>query len=127
MTTNDGIQARVNEFLAESASKAGVTVDRIVRERAKIAFSDVRSALDWGMKQTDQGSIQYVTPKDSTPHRDCTTDIADAARYMATAAREIAPPVKETKPPPAGISLPNLTMDQFMDLEDEGSLREERV
>jgi hypothetical protein len=127
MTTNDGIQARVNEFPAESAAKAGVTVDRIVRERAKIAFSDVRSALDWGMKQTAQGSIQYVTPKDSTPHRDWTTDIADAARYMAIAAREIAPPVKETKPPPAGISLPDLTTDQFMDLEDEWSLREERV
>jgi hypothetical protein len=30
---------------------------------------------------------------------------------MAIAAREISPPVKETKTPPAGIALPDLTMD----------------
>ena len=53
------------EFLAEAAAKTGVTVERIVAELAKIAFSDVRNALDWGMKETEQGSIQYVTLKDS--------------------------------------------------------------
>jgi hypothetical protein len=57
LTTNDDIQSRVEEFLAESAAKAGVTVDRIVNELAKIAFSDVRNALDWGMKLTEKGSI----------------------------------------------------------------------
>jgi hypothetical protein len=56
---------RLGEFLAESAAKAGVTVDRIVNELAKIVFSDVRNALGRSMKQTEQGSIQYVTLKDS--------------------------------------------------------------
>ena len=46
LTANHRIQARVEEFLAESAAKAGVTVDRIVNELAKIVFNDVRNALD---------------------------------------------------------------------------------
>lgn len=56
LTANHRIQARVEEFLAESAAKAGVTVDRIVNELAKIVFSDVRNAMDWGMKLTKKGS-----------------------------------------------------------------------
>lgn len=56
LTANHRIQARVEEFLAESAVKAGVTVDRIVNELAKIVFSDVRNAMDWGMKLTKKGS-----------------------------------------------------------------------
>jgi hypothetical protein len=53
----------------------------------------------------------------SAPHRAWTTDIADAARYMAVAAREIAPPPPASERPP-GISMSDMTMDQFMDLED---------
>jgi hypothetical protein len=50
--------------LSASASKAGVTVDRIVAELAKIGFSDIRKALDWGMVQTEKGPQQFVTLKD---------------------------------------------------------------
>jgi hypothetical protein len=39
--------------VADSAAKAGVTIDRIAGERAKIAFSNIRNALTWEMKQTD--------------------------------------------------------------------------
>ena len=63
----DDIRSRVEEFLAEAAAKTGVTVERIVAELAKIAFSDVRNALDWGMKETEQGSIQYGRPWLSCP------------------------------------------------------------
>ena len=51
VTANHCIQARVEEFLAESAAKAGVTADRIVNGLAKIVFSDVRNALGWGSKR----------------------------------------------------------------------------
>jgi hypothetical protein len=44
VTANDGIQSRVEQFLAETAAKAGVTVNRIINELAKIVFTDVRSA-----------------------------------------------------------------------------------
>ena len=39
-------------------------VDRIVAESAKIGFSDIRKALDWGMVQTEKGPQQFVTLKD---------------------------------------------------------------
>jgi len=53
-----------------------------------------------------------------TPQRDWTTDIADAARYMAVAAREIAPPPPPKSEQPPGIPMSDMTMDQWMDIED---------
>jgi hypothetical protein len=67
LTANHRIQARVEEFLAESAAKAGVTEDRIVNELAKIVFSDVRNALDFGMKLTEKG--MNPTKRGSTSRR----------------------------------------------------------
>jgi len=50
-----------------AAAKAGVTVDRIVNELAKIGFLDPRRALDWGMTPPDEAgkSIQFVSLKAS--------------------------------------------------------------
>ncbi len=45
--------------MAAAAAKAGVTVERIVNELAKIGLSDIRRALDWGMKQTEDGPVPY--------------------------------------------------------------------
>jgi hypothetical protein len=56
-----------------------VTIDRIVAEMAKIGFSDIRRALDWGMKQTEDGPVPYpnlaFTPKKgvSTPRQSGST------------------------------------------------------
>jgi phage terminase small subunit len=44
LTANDNIQARVDELVGAAAEKAGVTVERIVAELAKVGFSDVRRA-----------------------------------------------------------------------------------
>jgi hypothetical protein len=60
------------------------------------------------------------------PHRDWTTDIADAARYMAIVARHIAPKMPPKAELPPGISMDALTMSEFMDLED-GPTRPDRV
>ncbi len=70
------------------------------------------------LRQYRRASDEKAKTFSDTPHRDWTTDIADAARYMAIAAREIAPP-----PPPAserapGISMSDMTMDEFIDIED---------
>jgi len=59
-----------------------------------------------------------------TPHRDWTTAIADAARYMAVAAREIAPPPPPASERPPGISMNDMTMDEFMDIEEQPSHRD---
>lgn len=45
---NEKVRARIEEILAEGAERAGVTVERVVRELAKIAFSDIRKAMKWG-------------------------------------------------------------------------------
>jgi len=43
---NDDIQARVDELVSAPAAQAGVTIDRIIAELAKIGFSDVRRAAE---------------------------------------------------------------------------------
>jgi hypothetical protein len=58
-----------------------------------------------------------------TPQRDWTTDIARAARYMAIAAREIAPPPPHASERPPGISMSDMTMDEFMDIGGRASAR----
>jgi hypothetical protein len=62
-----------------------------------------------------------------TPHRDWTTDIADAARYMAIAAREIAPPLPPKSEQPPGKQLDRMTMDEFHDCIEEDEPRRNRV
>lgn len=71
MVGNGKVQARIAEIQAVGAEKAGVTIDRIVAELAKIAFSDLRRALDWGMKHTEIGPVPYpVLLKHKAPRPD---------------------------------------------------------
>ena len=57
---------RMSLVHGKAAEKAGVTVERIVAELAKIAFSDIRKALDWGMTNDAEGNAkQFVTLKES--------------------------------------------------------------
>jgi phage terminase large subunit len=51
------------------------------------------------------------------PRHDWTSHYADAFRYLAIVAREQRAPELD-KPKPIGIPLPELTMDEFMDIED---------
>jgi phage terminase small subunit len=48
LKANESIKARVAEILAAACEKAGVTVDRIIEELAKIGFADFRKAVKWG-------------------------------------------------------------------------------
>jgi phage terminase small subunit len=41
------IQERVREIMAPALQKIGVTVESVVRELARIGFSDLRKAVDW--------------------------------------------------------------------------------
>ena len=47
LSQNERVRARIEEILSEGAAKAGVTVERIVNELAKIGFSDIRKAVKW--------------------------------------------------------------------------------
>lgn len=44
---NERVAARIEEILKDGADRAGVTVERIVSELAKIGFADIRKAVDW--------------------------------------------------------------------------------
>lgn len=47
LTRNDKVLARVAELQAVGASRAEVTVEMVVRELAKIGFSDLRKVVRW--------------------------------------------------------------------------------
>ena len=51
---------------------------------------------------------------------------ADASRYLSLS---LSAPMREPEVErvPVGIPLPDLTMDEFMDIEDSWSMREDRV
>lgn len=53
LANSDKVRAQVDELVSASATKAGVTIDRIVQELAKIAFSDIHvaSRRRWGGPQ----------------------------------------------------------------------------
>ena len=61
-----------------------------------------------------------------TPDHNWASHGADAWRYLSLSWRA---PIREPEPEkvPIGIPMPQLTWDQFMDLEDDWSKREERV
>ncbi len=44
----EGIRSRTEEILNKSATKAGITIDKITKELAKIGFSDIRKSVKWG-------------------------------------------------------------------------------
>lgn len=44
---NEGVSTRIEEILSQAAEKAGVTVERVLNELAKIGFSDIRKAVRW--------------------------------------------------------------------------------
>ena len=47
LNANEGVQARVREILDRGAQRAEITVERVLRELAKIGFSDIRKAIKW--------------------------------------------------------------------------------
>jgi phage terminase small subunit len=42
------VRARVDELIAVAAEKAGVTIERVVGELARIGFADIRQVVSWG-------------------------------------------------------------------------------
>ncbi len=55
LSKNEQVRARVQEILSEGARQAGVTVEAVVRELAKIGFSDLRKAVRWHSNVTEVG------------------------------------------------------------------------
>ncbi|MDT2024554.1 terminase small subunit [Methylocella sp. CPCC 101449] len=50
------VKLRIAELLEVAAQAAGATAERIAAELSKIAFSDIRKAVQWGKSPVDQTS-----------------------------------------------------------------------
>lgn len=55
LATNDDIADRVEELLRAGARRAEVTVEQVVREYARLGFSDIRRAVDWRSVVSETG------------------------------------------------------------------------
>jgi phage terminase small subunit len=42
------VRARIDELISAAAEKAGVTIERVVAELARIGFADIRRVVSWG-------------------------------------------------------------------------------
>lgn len=53
LSSNVNIEERVREILARGAERAAITEEMVLRELAKIGFSDIRKAIKWQAHVTD--------------------------------------------------------------------------
>lgn len=90
LKSSEGIRSRIEEILSQAAQKAGITVERVLAEYAKIAFADITEAVTWGeavaVQDADGGEdrlVQSVVLMDS----------ADLPKTVSAAIAE----VKQTK------------------------------
>lgn len=55
LLTNVDVADRVEELLAAGAKRAEVTVERVMREYARIGFADIRSVVQWESLASETG------------------------------------------------------------------------
>lgn len=48
LITKDNVRALIEELKAERAERTSVTADRVLKEIARVAFTDMRSYAEWG-------------------------------------------------------------------------------
>ena len=61
LKAKESIAARVAEILGRGAERAEITVDRVLRELAKIGFSDIRKAVRWGSRFVERPEDAVMT------------------------------------------------------------------
>ena len=59
------IQDEINRLRKKAQKSTDITVEKVLKEYSKIAFCDVRNAVDWGVRTEDGKSVSYVKPVDS--------------------------------------------------------------
>jgi hypothetical protein len=101
-----------------NAGRKTIPFARFDKERTKQGLECLRSyRTEW-----DEKARAFK----KTPDHNWASHGADAWRYLSLSWRA---PMREPEEEKVsiGIPLPNMTMDQFMDLEDSWSMREDRV
>lgn len=59
---NAKVRARIDEILAAGARRAEVSVERVLREYARIGFADIRKAVKWRSLITEAGEDEDGVP-----------------------------------------------------------------
>lgn len=91
LNTNEHIQDRVEELLLAGAKRAEVTVERVMREYARIGFADIRRAVQWQATQSQTGEEdEDGTPLTTTLNEVVLVDSDAIDRDTALAIAEIA-------------------------------------
>jgi len=62
LATNGHVQSRVQEILAAGAQRAEVSVERVLREYARLGFSDIRKAVAWRPLVSEAGEDDDGVP-----------------------------------------------------------------
>lgn len=55
LLTNDNVKVRIQELKDERAERTNVTADKVVKELARLAFTDMRSFVEWG-----EGGVKLI-------------------------------------------------------------------
>lgn len=62
LLTSATVEARVHELLSAGARRAEVTVERVIREYARIGFADIRKAVKWRSLISEVGEDDEGVP-----------------------------------------------------------------
>jgi phage terminase small subunit len=86
---NERISARVQEIVGRAAERAEIDVERILRELAAIAFSNITKAVTWSCEEGEDGQRVKVLPVPSDKLDEVTVAAISAVSQSSTGALSI--------------------------------------
>lgn len=90
LMSNDDVADRVEELLRAGARRAEVTVEQVVREYARIGFSDIRRAVNWHAVTSEMSEMdEEGIPKTQTVNEVALVASDEIDRDTARAIAEI--------------------------------------
>lgn len=73
LITNPNVSRRIKDLKAKRSEKTGITAERVLKEYARLAFSDMRDFVSW-----DQGGCQLVDSKKLTEDQArCVSEVSE--------------------------------------------------
>jgi phage terminase small subunit len=86
---NERISARVQEIVGRAAERAEVSLERILRELAAIAFSNITKAVTWSCEEEEDGQRVKILPVPSVKLDEDTAAAISAVSQSSTGALRI--------------------------------------
>jgi phage terminase small subunit len=86
MKGNERISARAQEIVGRAAERAEVSLERILRELAAIAFSNITKAVTWSCEEGEDGQRVKVLPVPSDQLDEDTAAAISAVSQSSTGA-----------------------------------------